>query len=121
MKRREVVALVSGAVLSGLWETSAVAAERTHRVGWLGTNASSFTEPYGLAFVQRLGELGFIEGPSLTIEKRHADNNLERQLALATELAKLNCDVLFGGGPEANLAALTQSSRETPIVFVALD
>jgi putative tryptophan/tyrosine transport system substrate-binding protein len=46
---------------------------------------------------------------------------LERLPALATELAKLKCDILFGGGPDANLAALTQSSRDTPIVFVAVD
>src|SRR5262249_20915105 len=57
----------------------------------------------------------------LTIEKRHADNKLERLPALATELVKLKCDVFFGAGPEANLAALTQSSHDTPIVFLALD
>src|SRR5215468_4806417 len=112
MKRREFIALASGAVLSGPWKASA-AAELSYRVGWLGSNANSFTEPYGLAFVQRLGELGFIEGQSLTIEKRHADNKLESLSVLATELAKLNCDVFFGAGLEANLAALTQSSRDT--------
>lgn len=121
MKRREFVGLASGAVLSGLWKGAAISADRSYRVGWLGTNATSFTERYSLAFVQRLGELGFVDGASLTIEKRHADSKPERLPALATELAELNCDVFFGAGPEAVLAALTQSSRDTPIVFVAVD
>ena len=36
-------------------------AERTYRVGWLST-AALRTEPYNLAFGQRLRELGFVEG-----------------------------------------------------------
>jgi putative tryptophan/tyrosine transport system substrate-binding protein len=78
-------------------------------------------EPYSVAFVQRLRELGFVEGRSLTVERRHADNKLERLPALAKELAYLKCDVFFGAGPEANLAALSQSSPDMPIVFVAAD
>ncbi|MEO8754024.1 MAG: ABC transporter substrate-binding protein, partial [Casimicrobiaceae bacterium] len=41
--------------------------------------------------------------------------------AAAAELARLNCDIYFTGGSEASLAALTQSSRTTPIVIVAVD
>jgi hypothetical protein len=40
---------------------------------------------------------------------------------LAAELAKLECDIFFGSGTEANLAALAQSNRDTPIVYVAVD
>ena len=93
---------------------------RTYRIGWLSVS-SNFNEPYNLEFVQRLSELGFIEGRNLTIERRNADNRLDKLPALAAELAKLKCDLFFSGGNEANLAALTQSSRDTPIVFVAVD
>ena len=41
--------------------------------------------------------------------------------AVAAELGKLKCDAYFGGGTEATLVALTQASRQTPIVFVAVD
>jgi putative tryptophan/tyrosine transport system substrate-binding protein len=74
-----------------------------------------------VAFVQRLSELGLTEGRNLLIERRHADNKLERLPAMAAELAKLKCDVFFGGGSEAVLAALTNASRDTPIIFVAVD
>jgi putative ABC transport system substrate-binding protein len=40
---------------------------------------------------------------------------------MAAELAKLNCDVFFGGGAEANLVALLNASRDTPIVWIAVD
>ena len=95
-------------------------AGRSYRIGWLSVG-DSFKEPYSLAFVQRLGELGFVEGRNLSIERRHGDNRLENLPALTTELAKLKCDIFFGGGAEATLAALTNAGRDTPIVFVAVD
>ena len=95
-------------------------AGRSYRIGWLSVG-DSFKEPYSLAFVQRLGELGFVEGRNLSIERRHSDNRLENLPALTTELAKLKCDIFFGGGAEATLAALTNAGRDTPIVFVAVD
>jgi putative tryptophan/tyrosine transport system substrate-binding protein len=96
------------------------AAKRSYRIGWLGTVDSS-KEPYSVAFVERLRELGFIEGNNLAIVYRHAEGRLERLPSLAAELIDLNCDVLFGGGPEATLVALKQARPDTPIVFVAVD
>lgn len=98
----------------------AAQAKTVYRLGWLAT-IDSFKEPYGLGFVQRLRELGFTEGRNLTIAPRNAEGRLERLPALAAELARLNCDVFFSGGPEANLVALKQTGGETPIVFVAVD
>ncbi len=118
-RRQFLIATFAGALAAPRWAWGQVAG-RSYRLGWLAVN-DSFKEPYSLAFVQRLGELGFVEGRNLSIERRHADNKLERLPALAAELAKLKCDAYFGGGTEAGLAALTQSSRDTPIVFVAVD
>ena len=95
-------------------------AGRNYRVGWISVT-NLFKEPQHLAFVQRLAELGFVEGRNLSIERRHGDNRIERMPAVSTELGKLKCDVYFGGGAQANLVALTQASRDTPIVFVAVD
>src|SRR5262245_4244616 len=121
MKRREFVALVSGAVLSGLWKASAQEAGRSYRIGWLGSTPASFTEPYSLGFVKRMSELGFVEGSNLSIERRQADSKLEKLPALAAELAKLKCDVFFGGGVGATLAALTAADGDTPIIYVSVD
>jgi putative tryptophan/tyrosine transport system substrate-binding protein len=120
MKRREFMTLAGATALAAPRWTSAQSSVRSYRIGALGSTAAAFTEPYNVAFVQRLAELGFIES-NLTIERRHADGKPERLPALAAELAKLKCDVLFGQGLEANLAALAYSSPDTPIVFVAVD
>jgi putative ABC transport system substrate-binding protein len=118
VSRRAFVLLAATLAMPG-W-AGAQAAKRTYRIGWLGTVDSS-KEPYSVAFVERLRELGFVEGDNLAIIYRHAEGRLERLPSLAADLAKLNCDVLFGGGPEATLIALRQASRDTPIVFVAVD
>ncbi|MGQ0651944.1 MAG: ABC transporter substrate binding protein [Betaproteobacteria bacterium] len=93
---------------------------RTDRIGW-GATANAFNEPYSLAFVERLRDLGFIEGRNLVIERLHADNRLEKLPALSAQFAKLKCDVFFGGGGDANLAMLSQANATTPIVFIAVD
>jgi putative ABC transport system substrate-binding protein len=112
--------LVLAATLATPQWARAQPTKRKYRIGWLGTIDSS-KEPYSVAFVERLRELGFAEESNLAITYRHADGRLERLPSLAAELVKLNCDVLFAGGPEATLIALKQASRDTPIVFVAVD
>ncbi len=103
------------------WPRFALAqqAERTYRVGWQST--ATRTELYNIAFVQRLRELGFVEGRNLVIEFRATEGRIERLPELAADLARQNCDVLLAPGTEANLAAIKQASRDTPIVMVAID
>ena len=95
-------------------------AERIYRLGWLGSTGRQ-TEPYNIAFEQRLRELGFAEGRNLVIEFRGTAGRIERLPELAADLARQNCDVLLAPGTEANLAAIKQASRDTPIVMVAID
>jgi len=95
-------------------------AERVHRVGWIATTGR-LQEPYNIAFVQRLHQLGFVEKRNLLIEFRATGGQLDRVAGAAAELARTNCDVLVAPGSEANLIAIKQASRDTPIVMVALD
>ena len=120
ISRRKLLVAIGAGTLTAPRLTFAQVAGRGYRVGWLATSGN-FKEPYDLAFVQRLSELGLVEGRNLSIERRDANNRPERLPALAAELAKLKCDVLFGSGLEASLAALTKASRDTPIVFLAVD
>ncbi|MEO6407894.1 MAG: ABC transporter substrate-binding protein [Burkholderiaceae bacterium] len=115
-----VAPFVGAGALAGAGTASAQSARRTYRLGWLSVGEIG-KEPQHVAFVQRLGELGLVEGHSLVIERRHADNRLEMLPPMAAELARLKCDAFFGSGPEANLAALASTTRATPIVFVAVD
>ena len=85
-------------------------AERTYQVGWLST-AALRTEPYNLAFVDRLREVGFVEDRNLVIEFRSAQGRIDRLPELASDLAPQNCDVLLSPGSEMNLAAIEHGSR----------
>jgi putative ABC transport system substrate-binding protein len=118
--RRKLLFAIGGVFAASRWAW-AQAPGRSYRIGWLGLSEIALKEPQALAFVQRLTELGFAEGRNLSIERRHAGNRLENLPTAAAELAKLKCDAYFGSGVEANLAALTQASRDAPIVFVAVD
>ena len=118
-RRKLLLTMGAGALAVPRWAW-AQPARRSYRLGWISVS-NSFKEPYSIAFVQRLAELGFVEGRNLTIERRHGDNKLERMPAVSAELGKLKCDAYFGAGAEVNLATLTQASRQTPIVFVAVD
>jgi putative ABC transport system substrate-binding protein len=93
---------------------------RSYRLGWLSSGALR-SESYNVAFVERLRELGFVEGQNLAIEFRNAEGQTQRVPELAADLARQRCDVLFAPGAEGNLAALKQASQGTPIVMLAAD
>jgi putative ABC transport system substrate-binding protein len=95
-------------------------ADRHYRIGWVAA-FDSFNEPYSLAFVQRLRELGFEEGRNLIIERRHPNSRLEDMPAITAALSRLKCDAYFSAGGDFNLSALTHADRLTPIVFIAVD
>jgi putative ABC transport system substrate-binding protein len=118
--RRQLLLAMGGACAAARWAW-AQAPGRSYRIGWIGLSEVAFKQPQALAFVQRLAELGFVEGRNLSIERRHGDDRLERMPAASAALGKLQCDAYFGGGAEANLAALTQATRDAPIIFVAVD
>jgi putative ABC transport system substrate-binding protein len=119
--RRRLLGMLGAAILPLPWPALAQSQPRQYRIGWLGSTAQTFKEPYSLAFVQRLAELGYVEGKNLIIERRHGDGVLDKLPAAAAELAKTRCDLYFTAGAESTLASLTHADRTMPIVIVAVD
>ena len=73
------------------------------------------------AFVQRLRELGWIEGRNVAIEYRWAEGRTERSAEIAAEFVRLKVDVIVTHGTASILAA-KQATSVIPIVFaVAAD
>ena len=103
-RRRLLLTIGSAAAVAPAW-VRGQPSPRGQRIGWLSLSAS-FDEPYNLAFVERLAELGFVEGRNLAIERRHVAGSLERLPEISAELGRLKCDAYFGGGSEATLGAL---------------
>ena len=85
-----------------------------HRVPRRGTPEAQ--SPWVAAFVQRLRELGWIEGRTVAIEYRWAEGRTERYAEIAAEFVRLKVDVIVAGGTEAAIAA-KQATSVIPIVF----
>ena len=66
--------------------------------------------------MQRLRELGWIEGRNVTIEYRWAEGRNERFAEIAAEFVRLKVDVIVTTGTESVLAA-KQATAVIPIIF----
>ena len=66
--------------------------------------------------MQRLRELGWIEGRTVAIEYRWGEGRAERYAEIAAEFVRLKVDVILAGGTEAAIAA-KQATSVIPIVF----
>ena len=65
--------------------------------------------------MQRLRELGWIEGQTIAIEVRWAEGRAERYSELAAEFVRLKVDVIVTSG--AAVVAAKQATSVIPIVF----
>jgi putative ABC transport system substrate-binding protein len=117
MRRREVIALLGGAVA---WPLAARAQQpgKLPTVGFLvsGTPASHGQWFAGLA--QRLRELGWIEGRTVAIEYRWAEGRTERAAEIAAEFVQRKVDVIVTAGT-AFVVAAKQATSVIPIIFAA--
>jgi len=85
----------------------------------LGPNTSSLDGPRVGAFVQRLRELGRIEGRNVAIEYRWAEGRTERLSEFAAEFVRLKVDVIVTSATQPVVAA-KQATSVIPIVFAAV-
>jgi len=86
------------------------------RIGFLTTGAPEAT-PDIESFRRGLRELGYLEGENITIEYRFATEKLDRLPDLATELVRLNVDVILAAGGTPTVLAAKNATSEIPIVF----
>ena len=73
------------------------------------------------AFHQRLRELGYAEGQSITFETRSADGRNERLRGLAAELLGLKVDIIVTTGTPAAVTAKQATSTIPIVMAVATD
>ena len=116
MKRRDFITLLGGAAA---WPLAAHAqqAGKLPTIGFLGADPSIESKRVA-AFVQRLRELGWIDGHNLAIEYRWSEGRNERVAENAAELVRLKVDVIVTVATVPTLAA-KQATAVTPIVFAA--
>jgi ABC-type uncharacterized transport system substrate-binding protein len=115
MRRREFITLLGGAAAA--WPLAALAQQpaKVPTIGFLGSGTPASQGPWVAAFVQRLRELGWIEGRNVAIEYRWGEGRSERFAEIAAEFVRLKLDVIVtSGGPAYTVKKATSV---IPIVF----
>jgi ABC-type uncharacterized transport system substrate-binding protein len=118
MRRREFITLLGGAAA---WPLAARAqqAGKLRTIGFLVAGTPSTHGQWVTAFVQRLRELGWIEGRTVAIEYRWAEGRTERMAEIATDFVRLRVDVIVTHSAAPVLAA-QQATSVIPIVFAVV-
>jgi putative tryptophan/tyrosine transport system substrate-binding protein len=116
MKRRDFIALVGAAAANLPLAARAQQAGKLPTIGFLGANTASAQSSWTAAFVQRLEELGWIDGRTVAIHYRWAEGRFDRAPELVAELLRLKVDVILTHGTP-DVQAAKQATSEIPIVF----
>jgi ABC-type uncharacterized transport system substrate-binding protein len=119
MRRREFMTLLGGAAAAWPLAARAQQAAMLPTIGFLGPNTPSLDSRRVGAFVQRLRELGWIEGRNVATEYRWAEGRTEHLAEFAAEFVRLKVDVIVTSGTPPVIAA-KQATSVIPIVFAAV-
>jgi putative ABC transport system substrate-binding protein len=115
--RRKLVAALAG---TAAWPLAARAQQAMMPViGLLGATTPAVESQRVAAFVQRLRELGWIEGRTIVMEVRWAEGRNERFIEIAAEFVRLPVNVIVTQGT-ASVIAAKQATAVIPIVFAGL-
>src|SRR5262249_27024025 len=114
MRRRD---FIKGIAVYPAWPLAASAqqAGKLPTIGFLGTTTPSGWSQWVAAFVQRLRDVGWIEGRTIALEYRWAEGRDERFVEIAAEFVQLKVDVIVTSGTA--LLAAKQATSVIPIVF----
>src|SRR5258708_2468608 len=118
MKRRAFISLLGGAAAALPLATRAQQPGKLQTMGLFGAITSSGASQWTSAFVQRLRELGWIEGRNIAIEYRWLGGRTERADEIAAEFVRLKVDVIVTHSA-APVVAAKQATSVIPIVIAS--
>jgi putative ABC transport system substrate-binding protein len=119
LKRREFITLLGGG--AAIWPLAARAQQpgKLPTIGFLGSATPTSQRTWVTAFVERLRELGWIEGRTVAIEIRWAEGRVEGLAEIAAEFVRLKVDVIVTSGTPAVVQAM-QATSVIPIVSAVM-
>jgi putative ABC transport system substrate-binding protein len=116
MRRRDFITLLGGAAAAWPHSTRAQQSAKPPIIGYLSQTSSFAQTQFTAAFVRRLHEFGWVEGSTVKIEYRWAEDHVERLNQLAADLVRLHVSVIVTGGSPPTIAAKL-ATPIIPIVF----
>jgi ABC-type uncharacterized transport system substrate-binding protein len=115
IKRRTFLVTTAGFLAAPL----ALEAQNLPSVGLLSIGADPSKPVVWLPFLERLRELGYVEGRNIAIERRFAAGRPEYLDKLVADLARLRVDVIVATGPP-EISAAKRAMPTTPIVMMVV-
>jgi putative ABC transport system substrate-binding protein len=100
MDRRTFMVSLAGGLLTAPLAANGLPQGKTARVGFLVTTPRETMPRVVATIVDRLRELGYVEGRNVIFDFRHADSE-ERFWELAAQLVGAGIQVIFAQGPYA--------------------
>jgi putative ABC transport system substrate-binding protein len=118
MRRRAFIGLLGGSAAA--WSLSVRAQQSAMPVvGFIGAGSPEGFARFVAAFVKGLGETGYVDGKNVEIEYRWAENQYDRLLEMATDLARQRVAVIAATTTPAARAAKA-AMASIPIIFITI-
>jgi putative tryptophan/tyrosine transport system substrate-binding protein len=114
VNRRHLIWLLGGAAT--VWPFAAIPRQAGRPViGFMGSATPAAWRPWTRAFVERLNELGWVEGRNVAIEYRWSEGRPDRIADITAEFVQRDVDVILTYGNA--VAAVMKTTSTIPIVF----
>src|SRR5262249_19137712 len=114
-KRREFITLVGGAAATWPLAASAQQPAKQPLIGMLVPGTRATHGQWFAALVDRLRELGWIEGRTVAFEYRFAEGRTDRAAEIVAEFVRMKVDLIATSAADVTLAA-KQVTSAIPIV-----
>src|SRR5262245_25972513 len=119
MKQKILGFALSALLLVLCVSVEAQPAKKIPRVGFLDPTSRAVSNARIESFQQGLRKFGYIDGNNIAIEYRFADGKAEPLYDFASELVRLNVDIIVTRAIPGAVAA-KQATTKIPIVFVGV-
>jgi putative ABC transport system substrate-binding protein len=119
VRRREFITMLGGAAMTWPLPICAQQSRKVPRIGVLLPGTPTSFAVRTKAFLEGLRDLGYVEGQTIAIEWKWAEDKIERFPELAAELVRANVDVIVTSGTSA-AAALKSATTTIPIVMAII-
>src|SRR6516225_9569251 len=109
--------LITAILLVSIHHADAQQPAKIPRIGWLDSSTLSGNAGLLEAFWQEMRKLGWVQGKNIVIEYRFAENKgAERVSALASELVRLQVDLIVASGAGPSVA----SKKVTTVIPIVM-